>query len=252
MRKLAGLLVLAALSTAACGGKGDGKAAADASSASGAAAMGAASGGAMKAADTAGAAKVAAATPGDFEKRTGELSNPDDATMVFLYHDLAGIPAPVDKWVEEDNKVRYAQPIDKAATREEVKAGITAGMAAVKTIGALHLTMNANLSDYDPSYSEFTVRALAPSSVLSWKAFGENVSLKFGNARQAQTWSVPAADAQSIRDRISSSSVNLDALVRIKHVQPGPDGGEIIADVVEYELRNGGDGTTIARVTVTK
>lgn len=189
--------------------------------------------------------------PGDFAGRTGELTNPDDSTMVLLYHDLAGLPVPVDKWVENDSKVKYEAPADRASRRDQVRASITAGAAGVKGIGLIRLTMNANLSEYDPSYSEFTVRALAPSSVVSWKAFDENVSLKFGNAQKAQTWSVPKEEARAVRDRIQYvGSVEINVVARIERVEPGPNGGEITANVIEYELRNTSSGTTVGRVRV--
>jgi hypothetical protein len=191
------------------------------------------------------------ASAGDFGSRAGELANPDDSTMVLLYHDLAGLPVPVDRWVENDSKVKSGAPADRASLRDRVHAAITSGAAGVKQIGVVRLTMRANLSEYDPSYSEFTVRALAPSSVVSWKAFDENVSLKFGNAQKAQTWSVSKEEAQAVRDRIQYVGlVEINVLAKIKHVQPGPDGGHIMADVVEYELRNTSSGTTVGRVKI--
>lgn len=41
--------------------------------------------------------------------RTGELLNPESSTVVFLYYDLAGISPPIDTWVEDDNRVKFAQ-----------------------------------------------------------------------------------------------------------------------------------------------
>src|SRR5215813_12941444 len=119
-------------------------------------------------------------------------------------------------------------------------------------MGMLRLSMNANLSEYDPTYSEFQVRALAPSSVVTYNALGQKVSLNFRNGRTAQIWRVPAADAQTIRDKIGSfgSNVGLDVLLRIAEVQPGPGGGTIVTDVVEYEMREQRSGMTIARVQV--
>ena len=79
----------------------------------------------------AGAAPAAAAPPpsgsGAFAGRTGQLVNPDESTMVFLYYDLAGIQPPIDRWVEDDNRVRMAPAIDKAATRATVRAELEAG-----------------------------------------------------------------------------------------------------------------------------
>jgi hypothetical protein len=107
------------------------------------------------------------------------------------------------------------------------------------------------LSDYDPSYGEFTVGALSPSSVVSFDAFQEKVSLRFGNGRTAQIWRVPQEQAQAVRDKIGSyGSVSLDVLLRIMSVQPGPSGGTLTSDVVEYELRESRGGTAVGRVQV--
>jgi hypothetical protein len=186
------------------------------------------------------------------EGRSGELVNPDQSAMVFLYHDLAGIPPPIDRWIEGDNRVRFAPPIDKAGLRETVRAEIEAGMVAVKGVGVIRLSLSsANLSDYDPTYGEFTVRALSPSSVVTFDAFGEKVSLRFGNGRIAQLWRVPPDEAQAIRDKVAMGyNVELDALLVIRSVAPGPAGGTITADVIEYEMREIRGGTTIGRVEV--
>lgn len=238
---------LVATIAAGCGGTSGTGASAPATSGSGAVA----SAGASAQPGPSRVAAAASASPGDFADRTGEAANPDDSAMVLLYHDLAGLPVPIDKWVENDNKVTSGPPADKASLRDRVRAALTAGMTGVKGIGLVRLTMSANLSEYDPSYNEFTVRALAPSSVVSWKAFDENVSLKFGNAQKAQTWNVPKEEAQAVRDRIQYAGlVEINLLAKIKHVQPGPDGGVITADVVEYELRNTSSGSTIGRVKV--
>lgn len=186
--------------------------------------------------------------------RTGELLNPDNSTMVFLYYDLAGIPPPIDQWVASDSRVMYGPAIDKPAKRVAVKAELEAGAAAVRGTGRIRLSLNsANLSDYDPTYGEFTVRALSPSSVVEFAALGQKVTLRFGNGRTAQTWRVPPAEAQAIRDRLSmGTNVDLDVLLIIRAVQPGPAGGTITADVVEYEMRESRGGTTLARVQVAR
>ena len=57
--------------------------------------------------------------------------------------------------------------------------------------------------------------------------------------------------AQAIRDKLSmGTNVDLDVLLIIKAVQPGPAGGTITADVVDYEMRETRGGTTLARVQV--
>jgi hypothetical protein len=201
--------------------------------------------GASKAADA-----VIQAQP--FAGRTGELVNPDHSTMVFLYYDLTGIAPPIDDWVEKDSRVQYAPAFEKAPRRVAVRAELESGATAVRGVGVIRLSLSsADLSDYDPTYGEFTVGALAPSTVVSFKALGQNVSLKFGNARIAQIWRVPAAEAQAIRDKIGHGGVRLDALLKIRAVQPGPGGGTITADVVEYEMRESSrSGLTIGRVRV--
>ena len=113
------------------------------------------------------------------------------------------------------------------------------------------MSLSGRLSDYDPAYGEFTVRALAPSSVIEFSAFQEKVALKFGNGRTAQIWPVPESEAQAIADRLSPhNDVALDVLLRITAVQPGIGGGTLVADILEYEMREPRSGTTIGRVTV--
>ena len=198
------------------------------------------------------AAQSAGTAGGAFADRKGELLNPDDSTIVFLYYDLSGMKPPIADWVEQDNRVQYAPPLDKSARRTAVKSELESAAAAVRGAGLLRLSMNANLSEYDPSYSEFTVRALAPSSVVTYSALGQKVSVSFRNGRTAQIWRVPAAQAQTIRDKVGGfgANVGLDVLLRIAEVQPGPGGGTIATDVLEYEMREQRTGMTIARVQV--
>jgi len=182
--------------------------------------------------------------------RSGELVNPDESTMVFLYYDLAGMTPPIDDWVEEDNRVKYAQPLDKPAKRKAVRSELEAAAASVRGMGFIRLTMHANLSQYDPTYGEFSVQALAPSSMVSYDALGQKVSLRFGNGRLARLWRVPPNEAQTIRDKVGyGANVSLDALLRITDVLPGPGGGSITTDVIEYEMREARSGL-LGRVRV--
>ncbi|MCW5892064.1 MAG: hypothetical protein KIT14_16185 [bacterium] len=81
--------------------------------------------------------------------------------MVLLQYDLAGIPVPFERLVEEDARVRNAGPSDKAR-RSEVRAALEAGAAVVQGVGRLRLSIrNADLSEYDPTYEEFVVGALS-------------------------------------------------------------------------------------------
>lgn len=180
-----------------------------------------------------------------------ELVNPDASTVVFLYYQLAHLPLPIDTWVEEDSRVRFAPAPEKAAHREAVRSELNAAAASVRGVGSLRLTMNANLSDYDPSYGEFTIRALSPSSVVNFDALGAKVAVSFTNGRTAQIWRVPQAESQAVRDKISyNGNVEIDVLLRIANVLPGPGGGTIATDVVEYELRETRRGAVLTRVKV--
>lgn len=191
-------------------------------------------------------ARVASVAPGS----DTELVAPEDTAMVFLYYRVAGLTPPIDLWVEEDARVKFAPGIEKAGKREALRAELNAGAAAVRGVGRIRLTMQADLSDYDPAYGEFTVRALAPSSMVEYRAFGQKVALKFGNGRIAQIWKVPQAEAQAVRDRIGYNGADMDVLLAVTGAQPGAEGGSLMTQVLSYELREKRGGTTIGRVNV--
>ena len=77
-------------------------------------------------------ASAASAAGGTFANRKGELLNPDDSTIVFLYYDLSGMQPPITDWVEQDNRVQFAPGLDKAARRDAVKKELEAAAAAVQ------------------------------------------------------------------------------------------------------------------------
>jgi hypothetical protein len=183
-------------------------------------------------------------------QRTGELLNPDDSAVVMLYYDIVGIAPPIDNWVEEDTRVRFAAAPDKAAKRAAVRAELEAAAAGVRNVGVIRLTMNSNLSEYDPTYEEFTVRALSPSSVVTFDALGQKVSLRFANGNDAQVWRVPKSESQAIRDRIGYNGASLDVALKITSVQPAPSGGTLVTNVTDYELRDNRGGVAITRVRV--
>jgi hypothetical protein len=243
------LIALASMLLAGCGGGAASGAQAPASTTPLASAQSATSADASHTASAASASASAGSGASSAGGATRELVNPDASTMVFLYYELAHLPLPIDTWVEEDSRVRFAPAPDKAARRVAVRAELESAAASVRGVGALRLTMNANLSEYDPSYGEFTVRALSPSSVVNFDALGQKVAVSFTNGRTAQIWRVPQAEAQGIRDKISySSNVEMDALLRIANVLPGPGGGTLATEVIEYELRETQRGVAIARV----
>jgi len=182
-------------------------------------------------------------------RRPGELINPDESTMVLLYHDLAQLTPPFAQWRDDDLRVRMATPAEKPAARDLVQRELEAGFRGVHDVGRIRLSLSANLSDYDMTYGEYTVRALAPSSVILFQAFGQKATLKFGNARSAQVWRVPQAEAQRVRDRIGfPSDVSIDVTLAIRDVHAAPEGGTITADVIEYELRENRGGSLLGRV----
>jgi hypothetical protein len=54
---------------------------------------------------------------------------------------------------------------------------------------------------------------------------------------------------QVVRDKIGySGNVDIDVLTRITGVLPGPGGGTITTEVVEYEMRQTQSGALIGRV----
>ena len=172
--------------------------------------------------------------------------------MVFLYYDLAKLPPPIEQWVERDTRVLVARPADKPAERERVRAELTAGLQSVANVGLLRMSFSANLTDYDPTYQEFTVRAFAPSSLFEFKALDQRIQVKFTNAVDAQSWSVPADQAQSIRDRLTYDYAKVDALLRIVDVQSLPRDGVINTKVLSYEIRSARGGQLLGRVELAK
>lgn len=203
-----------------------------------------------QAANAHGLTARAPAADGGLAARTGLLTNPSNTQMVFLYYDLAGIPPPIDQWVEQDNRVTQAPGAQKAERRAQVKAELQAGLAAVKDVGVLHLSTYANLSQYDPTYGEFTVGALSPASQYGFQALNRQVTVKFDNGLDAQTWSVPRDQSQAIIDKIGTDSLTLDVDLKITQVLPAPDGGTLVTHVTSWNLRDPSNGTTLARVDV--
>jgi hypothetical protein len=206
-------------------------------------------------ASTASSIPVANPTPASpFGARAGELANPEDLAMVMLYHDLAGIPAPIARWVEADRRLQFAPGPQKAALREQITAEFEAARDAVKNVGILRITLaDAQLSDYDPGYGEYTLRALSPSSTITYKTLGTEVTLKFDNARAAQLWRVPSVEAQRVADTLGAyGRAALDLTLAVTGVIPGTAGGTLTTRIVEYELRAQRGGQTLARTTLSE
>lgn len=196
------------------------------------------------------AASAAPASP--LASRQGELTNPEDTAMVMLYHDLAGLPAPIVRWVEADSRLQFAPGAQKAALREQITREFEAARDAVKGVGILRVTLaDAQLSDYDPGYGEYTIRALSPSSTIAYKALGTDVVLKFDNARTAQLWRVPPDEAQRVADTLGPyGRAALDLTLAVTGVVPGAAGGTLTTRITEYELRAQRGGQTLVRKTL--
>lgn len=184
--------------------------------------------------------------------RSVELTNPEDTSMVMLYYSLAGIAPPIDKWVERDKRVNFAPAHEKAGQRVVVRSEFDAAYESLRNVGLLRLTMGAQLSDFDPSYNEYTIRALAPSSTIEYRAYDYRVNVRFANGLDAQIWKISPQEAQVVRDKISYGSANLDVLLRITGTQPTSNGGTITTQVLEYELRESLRGTVLGRVKVSE
>lgn len=184
-------------------------------------------------------------------ERNGRYIDPDGASMVLLYYSLAGLEPPLDEWARQDPSVVAASPQDRPAVRDARRAELESGLAAAERVGALQFSVQTAVGYYDPTCGEFTIAALAPSSVIEFRSRGYEVGLRFGNARHAQLWGVPADEAEQIGDRYGRPfDARLDVIVGIRTVQPGTRGGTIVGDVLEYELRENGTGALIAHVDV--
>jgi hypothetical protein len=183
------------------------------------------------------------------EGRQGELATPSESSIVFLYYSLAGLKPPLESWVENDQRLLQAPAPDKAQRRQELQNEYELGAKSVNDIGTIRVSMyNANLSEYDPTYGEFTIGAISPGSHLAYRAFNQEVKIKFANAKTAQLWRVTSEEAQIVRDKLGhSSSASIDLELKVIGVQPETNGGTIMANIVEYELRSN-NNTVIARI----
>lgn len=129
-----------------------------------------------------------------------------------------------------------------------MRAELEAAAAAVHDIGRLRMSLaDARLSDYDPGYGEFTLRALSPASQLHFAALGQKIVTRFANGDTVQLWRVPAAEAQAVRDRVGREPAPLDVVLQIIDVLPGPGGGAIVTNIQQYTLRTA-DGSTLTRM----
>ncbi|GMU45220.1 MAG: hypothetical protein AMXMBFR26_00020 [Porticoccaceae bacterium] len=196
-------------------------------------------------------ASKAPPVPAQLDGRSAELSNPEHSAVILLYYGLAGIAPPIDKWVEADSRVQMAPAPQKAARRDEVRAELQAAAASVADVGVLRITLNdAGLSHYDPNYGEFQIGAVSPSSMVSYKAFGQNVNVKFVNGKTAQIWPMSAEDAQVVTDKLGpyGGRAELETELAITGVTPGPGGGTINTRIVEMTLRDGRTGMILGRL----
>lgn len=184
------------------------------------------------------------------EGRQAELASPSDSSIVFLYYSLAGLKPPLESWVENDARLLQAPAPDKALRRQELQNEYELGAKSVNGIGTIRVSLNsANLSEYDPTYGEFTVGAISPGSHLSYSAFNQNIKIQFANAKTAQLWRVTPEEAQVVRDKLGRyASASIDLELKIIGVQPETNGGTIMANIVEYELRDNIKNTVIGRI----
>lgn len=181
--------------------------------------------------------------------RDGELVAPKESDVVFLYYDVAGIAAPIQQWVEDDFRLGIATAPDKAGVRAAIRAELSSAAEAVRGVGSIRLSVHdANLSAYDPTYGEFTIRALSPSSSFPFTAFGQTVMVKPDNGSTAQIWKATPEEAQVVRDKLGTlGGATLDVQMVVTGAVPGPRGGTLTARIVGYELRSRNSGATLVR-----
>ncbi|HBS36070.1 MAG TPA: hypothetical protein DEA50_13490 [Parvularcula sp.] len=183
--------------------------------------------------------------------REGILTNPSGDDMIALVYSVSGAPAPIEKWVNE--KVRYTAPLDRPRQREESTAAFNALMQSVADAGFLQLEINADLSEYDPTYNEFLIGDLGAASYLTFQSETtfEKTSVKFRNGAKAQVWSVPREEFQSIADKMTiGHAVRLLLTLKIVGATPAANGGTIHTDVVEYEIFDQVNSARLGRVRV--
>ncbi|HCK83528.1 MAG TPA: hypothetical protein DHW63_03125, partial [Hyphomonadaceae bacterium] len=183
--------------------------------------------------------------------REGILTNPSGDDMIALVYSVSGAPAPIEKWVNE--KVRYTAPLDRPRQREESTAAFNALMQSVSDAGFLQLEINADLSEYDPTYNEFLISDLGAASYLTFQSETtfEKTSVKFRNGAKAQVWSVPREEFQSVADKMTiGHAVRLLLTLKIVGATPAANGGTIHTDVVEYEIFDQVNSARLGRVRV--
>ncbi len=183
--------------------------------------------------------------------RGGVLTNPSGDDLIALVYSVSGAPAPIEKWVNE--KVRYTAPLDRPRRREESTAAFGALMQSVADAGFLQLEINADLSEYDPTYNEFLIRDLSAASYLTFRSetTNESITVKFRNGGRAQVWSVPREELQSVVDKMTMGHmVRLLLTLKIAGATPAANGGTIHTDIVEYEIFDQMNGARLGRVRV--
>ena len=195
------------------------------------------------------AASSAAPKVATLAGRSVELAAPSAEQMVILLHQLAGLPIPIDSWVESDQRVQGARGGERAERRALVRAEFEATVAAMQSVGIVRVALGqARLSEYDAGYGEFTIGALAPSSTIPYRALGRQVAITFVNAATVQTLSMPADSARMLLDAIGSYyDPSIDLVLAIEGAIPDREGGTIRARVVQYELRSTYGGGLLLR-----
>lgn len=138
---------------------------------------------------------------------------------------------------------------DKASVRATIRAELLSAAEAVREVGSIRLSIHdAGLSAYDPTYGEFTIRALSPSSTFPFEAFTQKITVKLDNGSTAQMWKATPEEARVVRDKLGNyGGATLDVELVVTGAVPGPRGGTLTARAVGYELRAKGSGATLVR-----
>ncbi len=190
--------------------------------------------------------------PSPHPARTRTLVNPSGAEIVMLYHAIAGVRPPIEKWAEDSHRLHSASPPDKAQVRADLRAELETLAQSVNDVGRLHISIgDAALSTYDPAYGEFTIGALSPSSSIPFQEYQQSVNLRFDNALTAQIWKATPEQARAALDKLGGyPRASIDITLDVMNAVPSPRGGTITVRVVEYELHDARHGVRIVRNTL--
>ncbi|GGY37081.1 hypothetical protein [Parvularcula lutaonensis] len=184
------------------------------------------------------------------EERTRQIDHPDPDMIGWIALDWLDRSAPLDEWARRDvESGRFGPGRINEFNRDEYTAQARTALEDQKKagmgVGRLRLSVNARLSDYDPTYEEFYLGALSPGSHLTYRPFGAyfpntlsaGVRVEFANAREASVLSVTPAEAEAMIERLDNfRNVTLDLDLSILDVTPASQSAVIRTRIDRYTI----------------